>query len=95
MKPRILLVNPPTYDFSAYDFWLKPHGMLRVAGFLRGEAEFHLFDFLDRLDSRVRPDITAATVGDAAHFTPSARRSLRHSPTYRDSSTVSDCRGWS
>lgn len=53
MKPRILLVNPPIYDFSAYDFWLKPYGMLRVAGFLRGQAEFSLFDFLDRLDSRV------------------------------------------
>ena len=53
MKPRILLVNPPIYDFSAYDFWLKPYGMLRVAGSLRGQAEFSLFDFLDRLDPRV------------------------------------------
>ena len=55
MKPRILLVNPPIYDFSAYDFWLKPYGMLRVAGFLRGQADFALFDFLDRLDGRVPP----------------------------------------
>jgi len=53
MKPRILLVNPPIYDFSAYDFWLKPYGMLRVAGFLREQAGFSLFDFLDRLDPRV------------------------------------------
>ena len=53
VKPKILLVNPPIYDFSAYDFWLKPYGMLRVAGFLRGQAEFMLFDFLDRLDPRV------------------------------------------
>jgi radical SAM superfamily enzyme YgiQ (UPF0313 family) len=53
MKPRILLVNPPIYDFSAYDFWLKPYGMLRVAGFLRGQAEFSFFDFMDRLDRRV------------------------------------------
>ncbi len=55
MKPRILLVNPPVYDFSAYDFWLKPYGLLRVAGFLRGQADFSLFDFLDRLDLRVPP----------------------------------------
>jgi hypothetical protein len=55
MKPRILLINPPIYDFSAYDFWLKPYGMLRVAGFLRGAADFALFDFLDRLDDRVPP----------------------------------------
>ena len=55
MKPRILLINPPIYDFSAYDFWLKPYGLLRAAGFLRGQAEFALFDFLDRLDPRVPP----------------------------------------
>jgi hypothetical protein len=53
MKPRILLINPPIYDFSAYDFWLRPYGLLRVAGFLRNQAEFHLVDFLDRFDSRV------------------------------------------
>lgn len=55
MKPRILLINPPIYDFSAYDFWLKPYGLLRTAGFLREHADFTLFDFLDRLDSRVPP----------------------------------------
>jgi len=46
--PRILLVNPPIYDFAAYDFWLKPYGMLSVAGQLRGRADFTLFDYLDR-----------------------------------------------
>jgi hypothetical protein len=50
MKPKILLVNPPIYDFAAYDFWLKPAGMLTVAGFLRGKADFKLFDYLDRLN---------------------------------------------
>ena len=49
MKPRILLVNPPIYDFAAYDFWLKPYGLLSAAGCLRGRAEFSLFDYLDRL----------------------------------------------
>lgn len=46
---RILLVNPPIYDFSAYDFWLKPFGVLQVGGYIRGCAELQLFDFLDRL----------------------------------------------
>ena len=55
MIPRILLVNPPIHDFSAFDFWSKPYGMLRVAGFLRGQAEFELFDHLDRLDPRTPP----------------------------------------
>ncbi|HUT46283.1 MAG TPA: B12-binding domain-containing radical SAM protein [Sedimentisphaerales bacterium] len=48
MKPKILLVNPPIYDFAAYDFWLKPSGLLSVAGFMRGKADFKLFDYLDR-----------------------------------------------
>ncbi len=48
-RPRILLVNPPIHDFAAYDFWLKPYGMLSVAGQLRGQADFVLFDYLDRL----------------------------------------------
>ena len=48
MKPKILLVNPPIYDFTAYDFWLKPYGLLTVAGYLRGKADFKLFDYLDR-----------------------------------------------
>jgi hypothetical protein len=47
--PKILLVNPPIYDFAAYDFWLKPYGLLSIAGYLRGRAEFTLFDYLDRL----------------------------------------------
>jgi hypothetical protein len=48
MAARILLVHPPIYDFTAYDFWLRPFGLLRVAGRLRGLAEMELFDFLDR-----------------------------------------------
>jgi hypothetical protein len=47
-QPRILLVNPPIHDFAAYDFWLRPYGLLTVAGKLRGKAEFLFFDFLHR-----------------------------------------------
>ncbi|MBN1806605.1 MAG: radical SAM protein [Sedimentisphaerales bacterium] len=53
MKPRILLVNPPIYDFAAYDFWLKPYGMLSSAGKLRNKANFKLFDYMDRLHPSV------------------------------------------
>ena len=48
MKPKVLLVNPPIYDFAAYDFWIRPYGLLSVAGKLRGQAEFRLFDYMDR-----------------------------------------------
>ncbi|MBN2243784.1 MAG: radical SAM protein [Acidobacteria bacterium] len=48
MKPmRILLVNPPIFDFTAYDFWLRPYGMLRVAGRMRHACRLSFFDFLD------------------------------------------------
>lgn len=57
MAPRILLVNPPIYDFSAYDFWLKPYGLLRVAGFLRERADLLLFDYLDRRHPTIKDQI--------------------------------------
>jgi radical SAM superfamily enzyme YgiQ (UPF0313 family) len=49
MALRVLLVNPPIFDFSAYDFWLKPYGLLRVAGMLPDGIDVELFDYLDRL----------------------------------------------
>ena len=58
MRPNILLVNPPIYDFSAYDFWLKPYGLMRVAGYLRGQAELALFDYLDRLHPQAPADFS-------------------------------------
>ncbi|MEO0280809.1 MAG: radical SAM protein [candidate division WOR-3 bacterium] len=46
---QILLVNPPIYDFTCYDYWLKPLGLLYVASFLRGNTiDFDYFDFMDR-----------------------------------------------
>ncbi len=41
-------MNPPIHDFAAYDFWLRPYGLLTVAGQLRGQAEFLFLDYLDR-----------------------------------------------
>jgi hypothetical protein len=42
---NVLLVNPPIYDFTAFDFWLRPYGLLRVAGQLRA-CELMAFDYL-------------------------------------------------
>lgn len=47
-KPSVLLINPPIYDFAAFDFWLKPLGMLTIAGRIANQADFKIFDFLDR-----------------------------------------------
>lgn len=43
---NVLLVNPPIYDFTAYDFWLRPYGMLRVAGRMRNSCRFTYFNYL-------------------------------------------------
>jgi radical SAM superfamily enzyme YgiQ (UPF0313 family) len=43
---RILLVNPPIFDFTAFDFWLRPYGMMRVAGQMPHSCELSFFDYL-------------------------------------------------
>ena len=50
----ILLVNPPIYDFTAYDFWLKPFGVLKIGGHLRNKARVSHFDFMDRKHPSLR-----------------------------------------
>jgi len=46
---NILLVNPWIYDFTAYDFWLKPLGLLYIASILKKSTDFRL-SFIDCLD---------------------------------------------
>jgi radical SAM superfamily enzyme YgiQ (UPF0313 family) len=43
---QILLVNPPIFDFTAFDFWLRPYGMMRVAGRMPDCCQLSFFDFL-------------------------------------------------
>ncbi|MEO0090722.1 MAG: B12-binding domain-containing radical SAM protein [candidate division WOR-3 bacterium] len=46
---RALLINPWIYDFKAYDFFLKPLGLLYLASYLReNNFEVDLIDCLDR-----------------------------------------------
>src|SRR3972149_2480822 len=48
MKKKILLIKPWIYDFAAYDFWVKPLGLLYIASFLRLNG-YHI-KFIDCLD---------------------------------------------
>jgi radical SAM superfamily enzyme YgiQ (UPF0313 family) len=43
---NILLVNPPIFDFTAYDFWLRPYGLFRVAAQLQHACRLSYFNFL-------------------------------------------------
>jgi radical SAM superfamily enzyme YgiQ (UPF0313 family) len=50
-SPHILLINPWITDFAAYNFWIKPHGLLSIASLLRDNG--FKITFIDCLDSTV------------------------------------------
>ncbi len=43
---NVLLVNPPVYDFTAYDFWLRPYGLFQVAARIQHACRLNFFNFL-------------------------------------------------
>ncbi|MBN1354272.1 MAG: radical SAM protein [Candidatus Omnitrophica bacterium] len=43
----VLLINPWIYDFAAYNFGIKPVGLLRIASHLRSRTEVCLLDCLE------------------------------------------------
>ncbi len=44
----ILLINPPIYDFAAFNLWARPIGLLKTASVLKSlNIEYQFFDFLD------------------------------------------------
>jgi radical SAM superfamily enzyme YgiQ (UPF0313 family) len=48
-SPHVLCVNPWIHDFAAFDFWLKPLGLLSLAGMLRqAGVRVSFIDCLDR-----------------------------------------------
>lgn len=49
-----MLVNPWIYDFTAYDFWSKPLGLLYIASILREQGyEISYIDCMDRYNGEV------------------------------------------
>jgi len=49
---RILLINPPIYDFAVYDFWMKPLGLLYLSNILKEKGhKVYLLDAVNRFDS--------------------------------------------
>ncbi len=53
-KPRLLLINPWIHDFTAYDFWSKPLGLLYIASILKQMG--YQIDYIDCMD-RYDPDL--------------------------------------
>lgn len=53
-RDTVLLINPWIHDFAAYDLWLRPMGLLYLAGRLRRCGfEVHWVDCLDRHNPRL------------------------------------------
>jgi radical SAM superfamily enzyme YgiQ (UPF0313 family) len=55
---NVLLINPWIYDFAAYDFWMKPLGLLYVASLIRRFTPYSV-SFIDCLD-RAHPGLKKA-----------------------------------
>jgi radical SAM superfamily enzyme YgiQ (UPF0313 family) len=51
-SPHALLINPWITDFAAYNFWIKPHGLLSIASLLRDNG--FKISFIDCLDSTAK-----------------------------------------
>ncbi len=52
-SPHILLINPWITDFAAYNFWIRPHGLLSVASLLRRHGcEITFIDCLEAFATR-------------------------------------------
>ena len=60
---NVLLINPWIYDFAAYDFWMKPLGLLYVASLIRRFTP-HRLAFVDCLD-RFHPGLAGLPAGKA------------------------------
>ncbi len=53
---HLLLINPWIYDFTAYDLWSKPLGLLYLASFLRQQGfKISYFDCLDKYQEEKKP----------------------------------------
>lgn len=51
-SPHILLINPWITDFAAYNFWIKPLGLLYIASHLRGNG--YRVTLIDCLDFQIK-----------------------------------------
>jgi len=64
MGKNILLINPWIHDFAAYDFWLKPLGLLHLGGLLCKNG--HRVSYIDCLDP-YHPEMLARGLNPRRH----------------------------
>lgn len=65
----ILCVNPWIVDFAAYNEWIEPLGLLKVAGILRAaKHDITLLDCLDRYDPEAPAPVSPRDAYGCGHF---------------------------
>ncbi len=75
---NILLVNPWITDFAAYDFWIRPLGILYVGSFLRARGHtIRLVDCMDRFQDGQGHDLRPE---DGRYCTGKFRREIVDKP---------------
>lgn len=78
----LLLINPWIYDFTAYDFWMKPLGLLYVASLLRRHTP-HRVSFIDCLD-RFHPALKRRPAGKTDGRGPFPKEEIPKPAAVRD-----------
>ncbi|MCX5832224.1 MAG: radical SAM protein [Deltaproteobacteria bacterium] len=59
MNKTILLINPWIHDFAAFDYWIKPLGLLYIGSFLRNNGyHVELIDCLDPWNPQMRKELS-------------------------------------
>ncbi len=77
---RCLLVNPWIHDFSAYDLWAKPLGLLKIAACLKQvKAEVSLIDCLDRFHPQFKKNLNYqpaenTSFGDGKYYSEAIKK---------------------
>lgn len=79
---NVLLINPWIHDFAAYDFWMKPLGLLYVASLIRSCTP-HRVSFIDCLD-RSHPGLPGGRRGKADGRGPFPKEEIPKPEAVRD-----------
>ena len=82
MRKKVLLVNPWIVDFAAYDFWIKPLGLLTVGSILADAGyEILLLDCMDREHPWLQAASLPAKPDGTGHF---HKEMVEKPPLYRN-----------
>ena len=80
-RKNLLLINPWIYDFTAFDLWSKPLGLLYLASFLRQQGfKIQYIDCLDKYAENPTPKIKRYGIGNFRREIVEKPKILSHIP---------------